>query len=73
LEYDRRENDRRKGRGNFMVINRGEKSGRKETDTKERKKQVKIIVKPVYAGNQDMSELFGSVALDNIRRKMQED
>lgn len=56
-----------------MVINRGKKSGRKETDTKERKKQVKIVVKPVYAGKQDMSEVFGSVALDNIRRKMQED
>jgi len=56
-----------------MVINRGEKSDTKETGTKERKKQVKIVVKPVYAGNQNMSELFGSVALDNIRRKMQED
>ena len=45
---------------------------KKENRTMDRKKPVKIIVKPVYAGKQDMSEVFGNVALDNIRRKMQE-
>ncbi len=55
-----------------MTVNRGVKSDRNETGAKGRKKPVKIIVKPVYAGKQDMAEVFGSVAIDNIRRKMQE-
>lgn len=68
-----------------MTINRGVKSDRNETDVTDRKKQgsnengrkdlrkpVKIIVKSVYSGKQDMAEVFSSVALDNIRRKMQE-
>lgn len=68
-----------------MTINRGVKSDRNETGVTDRKKQgsnengrkdlrkpVKIIVKSVYLGKQDMAEVFGSVALDNIRRKMQE-
>ena len=72
MKYNRRENDRRKGRDIFMVVNRGQKSDRKETGAKDRKKPVRVIVKPVYAGKQDMSEVFGNVALDNLRRKMQE-
>lgn len=53
-----------------MAIDMAEKTAKKETGPK-RKKPVKIIVKPVYTGKQDMSEVFGNVALDNIRRKMQ--
>lgn len=53
-----------------MVENREEKSN-KETGGKGRKEPVKIVVKPVYVGKQEMTEVFGSVALDNIRRKMQ--
>ena len=64
-------NDRRKGKGDFMVENREEKSNKKETSGKGRKEPVKIVVKPVYVGKQEMTEVFGSVALDNIRRKMQ--
>lgn len=55
-----------------MVINREEKNNKKETGAKDRKKPVKVIVKSVYTGGQDMSEVFSNVALDNIRRKMRE-
>lgn len=55
-----------------MAIDMAEKTAKKVTGANDRKKPVKIIVKPVYAGKQDMSEVFGNVALDNIRRKMQE-
>lgn len=68
-----------------MTVNRGAKSDRNEIGVADRKKQgsnengrkdlrkpVKIIVKSVYSGKQDMAEVFGNVALDNIRRKMQE-
>ena len=55
-----------------MVVNRGEKSSKKETGGKGRKEPVKIVVKPVYVGKQEMTEVFGSVALENIRRKMKE-
>lgn len=58
-------------REDFMAIDMAEKTAKKETGAK-RKKPVKIIVKSVYTGKQDMSEVFGNVALDNIRRKMQE-
>ena len=37
-----------------------------------RKKAVRIVVKPVYVGKQEMTEVFGRVALENIRRKMTE-
>ena len=46
-------------------------SKKTKTDGKGRKEPVKIVVKPVYVGKQEMTEVFGSVALDNIRRKMQ--
>ena len=46
--------------------------GSNENGRKDLRKPVKIIVKSVYSGKQDMAEVFGSVALDNIRRKMQE-
>ena len=55
-----------------MVENREEKSNKKETGGKGRKEPVKIVVKPVYVGKQEMAEVFGSVALENIRRKMTE-
>lgn len=55
-----------------MAIDMAEKTAKNVTGAKDRKKPVKIIVKPVYTGKQDMSEVFGNVALDNIRRKMQE-
>ena len=45
----------------------------KEQKTKNSKRQVRVVVKPVYVGKRDMAELFGSVALENIRRKMQAD
>lgn len=35
-----------------------------------RKKPVKIVVKPVYAGSKSMADVFAGVALENIRRKM---
>ena len=54
-----------------MVENREEKSNKKETDGKGRKEPVKIVVKPVYVGKQEMTEVFGSVALDKKKRKMQ--
>lgn len=55
-----------------MVVNREEKTDRKEIGAKGGKKKVRVIAKPVYVGKQDMTEVFGNVALDNIRRKMQE-
>ncbi len=55
-----------------MVENREEKSNKKETGGTGRKEPVKIVVKPVYVGKQEMTEVFGSVALENIRRKMTE-
>ena len=70
MKYCWRENDRRKDRGNFMVVNREEKSNKKETGAKGRKEPVKNVVKPVYVGEQEMAEVFGSVALENIRQKM---
>lgn len=72
MEYYRRENDRRKGKGNFMVADREEKSNKKEKGAKGRKEPVKIVVKPVYVGKQEMTEVFGNVALENIRRKITE-
>jgi len=75
----KKHNDNEKGVTNRKKNNDNEKSmtDRKkqsgnETGRKDWRKPVKIIVKPIYAGKQDMSEVFGSVALDNIRRKMQE-
>ena len=56
-----------------MVIDRGKKQAKKGAGSTGRKKDVRIIVKPVYVGEQEMSEVFGSVALENIRRKMRED
>ena len=35
-----------------------------------RKKPVKIVVKPVYAGSKSMADVFAGVALENIRRKI---
>lgn len=35
-----------------------------------RRKPVKIIVKPVYTGSKSMADVFAGVALENIRRKM---
>ena len=55
-----------------MVADREEKSNKKEKGTKGRKEPVKIVVKPVYVGKQEMSEVFGNVALENIRRKITE-
>ncbi len=72
-EYCRRHNGRRKGRDNFMVTDRGEKQAKKGAGGNGRKKPVKIVVKQVYTGKQDMAEVFGSVALENIRRKMRGD
>lgn len=43
---------------------------KKITGAKGRKEPVKIVVKPVYVGKQEMAEVFGSVALENIRQKM---
>lgn len=58
----------------FFALPGGKRMGKiKENKIKNRKKPVKVIVKPVYVGKQDMAEVFGSVALENIRRKMQED
>ena len=51
-----------------MAIDMAEKTAKKVTGANGRRKPVKIIVKPVYTGKQDMSEVFGNVALDNIRR-----
>lgn len=72
MEYYRRKNDRRKGKSNFMTANREERNNKKETGRKGRKTPVKIIVKSVYVGKQEMTEVFGNVALENIRRKMTE-
>ncbi len=72
MEYCRWENNRRKGKGNFMIANREEKSNKKGTGAKGRKELVKIVVKPVYVGKPEMTEVFGNVALENIRRKMTE-
>lgn len=55
-----------------MTANREERNNKKETGRKGRKKLVKIIVKSVYVGKQEMTEVFGNVALENIRRKMTE-
>ena len=52
-----------------MVENREEKSNKKETGGKGRKEPVKIVVKPVYVGKQEMAEVFGSVALEKRKRK----
>ena len=72
MEYYQRENDRRKGKGNFMIADREGKSNKKGTGAKGRKEPVKIVIKPVYVGKQEMSEVFGNVALENIRRKITE-
>ena len=42
-----------------MAIDMAEKTAKKVTGAKDRKKPVKIIVKPVYTGKQDMSEDYG--------------
>ncbi len=55
-----------------MLVNREGKNNKKEIGGKGRKEPVKIVVKPVYVGKQEMAEVFGSVALENIRRKMTE-
>ena len=53
MKYDRRENDRRKGKGNFMVVNREEKTDRKETGA-----QTKFVVTREFGGTQTMQEAF---------------
>ena len=39
-------------------------------ENRDRKKPVRIIVKPVYVGTKSMADLFGGVAAENIRRKI---
>lgn len=39
-------------------------------ENRSRKKPVRIVVKPVYVGSKSMADVFGSVAAENIRRKI---
>ena len=39
-------------------------------ENKNRKKPVKIIVKPEYVGTKSMADVLGDVAVENIRRKI---
>lgn len=39
-------------------------------ENRNRKKPVRIVVKPVYVGSKSMADVFGSVAAENIRRKI---
>ncbi len=50
LKYDRRENDRRKDRDNFMVVDREAK--------KETKGQTRFVVTREFGGTQTMQQVF---------------
>ena len=50
-----------------------EQSGHKSVNCKEKKNKVKIVVKPIYVGNSNMTEVFEKVAYDNIRNKFKPD
>ena len=39
-------------------------------ENRDRKKPVRIVVKPVYVGTKSMADVFGDVAAENIRRKI---
>ncbi len=39
-------------------------------ENRNRKKPVRIVVTPVYVGGKSMADVFGSVAAENIRRKI---
>ena len=39
-------------------------------ENRSRKKPVRIVVKPVYVGSRSMADVFGGVAAENIRRKI---
>ena len=39
-------------------------------ENRSRKKPVRIVVKPVYVGSKSMADVFSGVAMENIRRKM---
>ena len=39
-------------------------------ENRDRKKPVRIVVKPVYVGTKSMADVFGNVAAENIRRKI---
>ncbi len=39
-------------------------------ESRNRKKPVRIVVKPVYVGGKSMADVFGGVAAENIRRRI---
>ena len=53
MKYDRRGNDRRKGRDNFMTENKGKKTDRQETLA-----QTRFVVTREFGGTQTMQEAF---------------
>ena len=53
MKYDRRGNDRRKGRDNFMTENKGKKTDRQETSV-----QTRFVVTREFGGTQTMQEAF---------------
>ena len=53
MKYDRRGNDRRKGRDNFMTENKGKKTDRQETLV-----QTRFVVTREFGGTQTMQEAF---------------
>lgn len=53
MGYDRRENDRRKDRDNFMTVNKGAKNDRKWI-----KAQTRFVVTREFGGTQTMQEAF---------------
>lgn len=40
---------------------------------KDKKNKVRIVVKPIYVGENSMKEVFEKVAYDNIRNKFKSD
>lgn len=41
-------------------------------ESRKQKKPVRIVVKPVYVGVKSMADVFGSVAAENIRRRIKD-
>ncbi len=50
-----------------------EQNEHKSVNRKEEKNKVRIVVKPIYVGNSNMTEVFEKVAYDNIRNKFKPD
>lgn len=55
-----------------MTVNREEKTAKKNTGTKGRKKPARIIVERVYLGGQSMEDAFRKINEETVKENIEE-